>query len=208
MRLVRLRTPLRRQYRSLTGKAAHAQCLVRACSRGGFRAPGPRAWRLVASGYLRVVCRCGEKRGPAGRNITSSEAGSFIAPPGIRPGTILFREHQNVVHRVIALETGFSWNGRAFTSLSAAARAITGVRWNGEHFFGLPGKPVRLPKSSEEQDKVDREQASALRDLYAGIERSAVRAGLQLSGCSARGGGGLYQEPSARGLATSSASIR
>ena len=112
-----------------------------------------------------VACRLGfsprwlllrrQELGPPGRNITSSEAGSLVASPGIRPGTILVREHQNVVHRVTALETGFSWNGRTFASLSAAARAITGVRWNGRRFFGLQEKRlVRLPKSSKEQDKV------------------------------------------------------
>ena len=111
-----------------------------------------------------AVCRLGffprwlplqEDLGPPAGNITSSKAGSLVAAPSIRPGTILVREHQNLLHRVIALETGFSWNGRTFASLSAAARAITGVRWNGRRFFGLQEKRLaRLPKSSKEQEKV------------------------------------------------------
>ena len=147
---------LRRQYRSLTGKAAHASVprfvLARAVAyerqvreHGGL---SPRVFSALAAAARQEL-------GPPGRNITSSEAGSLVAPPGIRPGTILVREHQNVVHRVTALETGFSWNGRTFTSLSAAARAITGVRWNGRRFFGLQEKATRAAaNSSEEQDNI------------------------------------------------------
>src|SRR6186997_590303 len=68
--------------------------------------------------------------GPSGRTSRRSEAASLVESPRIRPGTILVREHQNVMHQVTALENGFSWNGKTFTSLSAVARAITGVRWN------------------------------------------------------------------------------
>jgi hypothetical protein len=35
------------------------------------------------------------------------------------------------------LKDGFDWGGQRFKSLSAAARAITGTRWNGYRFFGL-----------------------------------------------------------------------
>jgi hypothetical protein len=38
---------------------------------------------------------------------------------------------------VTVLGTGFEWNGRTFKSLSAAASAIAGTRWNGPRFFGL-----------------------------------------------------------------------
>ena len=34
-------------------------------------------------------------------------------------------------------ERGFRWNGSLFPSLSAAATAIAGSRWNGPRFFGL-----------------------------------------------------------------------
>ena len=147
---------LGRQYRSLTGKAAHTSLprfvLARAVAyERQVREHGGLSPRVLSA--LAAVAK--EDLGPPGRNITSSEAGSLVASSGIRPGTILVREHQNVVHRVTAIETGFSWNGRTFTSLSAAARAITGVRWNGRRFFGLQEKRlVRLPKSSKEQDKV------------------------------------------------------
>ena len=38
---------------------------------------------------------------------------------------------------VVVEQQGFRWEGALYPSLSAAARAITGVRWNGPRFFGL-----------------------------------------------------------------------
>jgi hypothetical protein len=55
----------------------------------------------------------------------------------VRPGTLLVREWNGVVHRVMALDQGFAWNGTSYRSLSEVARAITGTRWNGPRFFGL-----------------------------------------------------------------------
>jgi hypothetical protein len=55
----------------------------------------------------------------------------------IRLGTALFRAHAGVLHRVTVVAEGFEWEGRTYASLSAVARAITGVRWNGRRFFAL-----------------------------------------------------------------------
>ncbi len=52
-------------------------------------------------------------------------------------GTRLVREWQGVEHTVTVLADGYEWQGRPYKSLSAAARAITGTRWNGLVFFGL-----------------------------------------------------------------------
>lgn len=38
---------------------------------------------------------------------------------------------------VTAEQDGFRWNNQLFPSLSAAATAIAGSRWNGPRFFGL-----------------------------------------------------------------------
>lgn len=57
-----------------------------------------------------------------------------------RPGSVLVREHDGVLHRVMVLDKGYAWNGRQFASLSAVARAITGTNWNGRRFFGLDRK--------------------------------------------------------------------
>ena len=55
----------------------------------------------------------------------------------VRPGTVLVREWDGVVHHVMAVDEGFAWNGTSYKSLSQVARAITGTRWNGPRFFGL-----------------------------------------------------------------------
>ena len=38
---------------------------------------------------------------------------------------------------VIVEENGFRWEDQLFPSLSAAATAVAGTRWNGPRFFGL-----------------------------------------------------------------------
>ena len=59
------------------------------------------------------------------------------APERVRAGTLLMREWSGELHRVMALDEGFAWNGTTYKSLSQVARAITGTRWNGPRFFGL-----------------------------------------------------------------------
>ncbi len=56
---------------------------------------------------------------------------------GTKPGTLLVREWEGALHRVMVLEQGFAWNGQTYDSLSKVARAITGTNWNGPRFFGL-----------------------------------------------------------------------
>jgi len=66
--------------------------------------------------------------------------GAVIPLPELRatkPGTLLVREWEGVLHRVMVLEQGFAWNGQTYDSLSKVARAITGTNWNGPRFFGL-----------------------------------------------------------------------
>ena len=57
----------------------------------------------------------------------------------IKPGSILVREWDGHLHRVMALEQGFAWDGKTYPSLSQVAGAITGGHWNGPRFFGLTG---------------------------------------------------------------------
>ena len=52
-------------------------------------------------------------------------------------GTTLQREWQGRIVRITVEEDGFRHGGRLFKSLSAAATAIAGTRWNGPRFFGL-----------------------------------------------------------------------
>ena len=59
----------------------------------------------------------------------------------LRPGTLLTREWGGHLQQVIVLPDGFTWNGKAYRSLSKVAFAITGSRWNGPRFFGLRDRP-------------------------------------------------------------------
>ena len=72
---------------------------------------------------------------------TAARQAPAITPPmwhgSIKPGTILVREHDGVIHRVMATGDGFAWNGTTYASLSKVAHAITGVNWSGPRFFGL-----------------------------------------------------------------------
>lgn len=52
-------------------------------------------------------------------------------------GTRLIREWKGVEHCVTVRDEDFEYRGLPYKSLSAAARAITGTRWNGRVFFGL-----------------------------------------------------------------------
>ena len=65
----------------------------------------------------------------------------------LKPGTLLMREWGGHLQRVMVLADGFSWNGKTYPSLSKAAFAITGSRWNGPRFFGLRDNPASEVRS-------------------------------------------------------------
>jgi hypothetical protein len=52
------------------------------------------------------------------------------------PGTILTREWNGHMHRVMVTKDGFAWEGGIYDSLSKIACAITATKWNGPRFFG------------------------------------------------------------------------
>jgi hypothetical protein len=66
-----------------------------------------------------------------------SSARAACEPLILKPGAVLVREWQGRLERVTVVDDGFGWNGATFTSLSAAALAITGTKWNGHRFFGV-----------------------------------------------------------------------
>jgi hypothetical protein len=59
----------------------------------------------------------------------------------LRPGTLLTREWDGHLQRIMVLADGFAWNGKTYRSLSKVAFAITGSHWNGPRFFGLRDRP-------------------------------------------------------------------
>ena len=52
-------------------------------------------------------------------------------------GATLTRNWKGRKVKVVVEERGFRWEDQLFPSLSAAATAIAGSRWNGPRFFGL-----------------------------------------------------------------------
>ncbi|RDC59079.1 hypothetical protein HME9302_00257 [Alteripontixanthobacter maritimus] len=69
---------------------------------------------------------------------TLARSGS-VQPEGkhLGIGARLTRHWKGREVTVVVEETGFRWKGEMFPSLSAAATAIAGSRWNGPRFFGL-----------------------------------------------------------------------
>lgn len=57
--------------------------------------------------------------------------------PTLAAGSRLIRVWQGETHQVMVLDSGFSYAGRHWKSLSAIARTITGTAWSGPVFFGI-----------------------------------------------------------------------
>ena len=129
---------LRARWRSLTGRAAPAhvprtlllQVLAYRVQAGALGDLDPLTARLL------------DRLAAQGRSSAKAE---FPVPDrvGIKPGTVLVREWDGTLERVIVLADGFAWNGTTYKSLSQIARAITGTRWNGPRFFGLRDQKSR-----------------------------------------------------------------
>jgi len=73
-------------------------------------------------------------------NLQDGREPKALSPSRLLPGVRLMREWNGETHVVDVLAAGFAWRGAHYTSLSAIARAITGVRWSGPRFFGLLNK--------------------------------------------------------------------
>jgi len=89
--------------------------------------------------FLGAVAADWKKRKAAGVRLgkTPPPVPPVPARRSLKPGTILAREHNGELHRVVVMADGFAWNGKTYGSLSEVARAITGTNWNGPRFFGL-----------------------------------------------------------------------
>jgi Protein of unknown function (DUF2924) len=90
----------------------------------------------LEGGYLRLLDRSG----------SPTDVGKLAAQfnqrkDDLRPGTVLVREWNGQLHRVMVLADGFAWKDKVYPSLTKVAFAMTGTRWNGPRFFGLRDKP-------------------------------------------------------------------
>ena len=72
------------------------------------------------------------------KELTALAAGPRPANlPKPKAGVRLYRSWRGITHEVLVLESGYSWRGNNYASLSEVARAITGTRWSGPRFFGV-----------------------------------------------------------------------
>jgi hypothetical protein len=69
----------------------------------------------------------------------------------LKTGTVLIRDFEGTRHTVSIVPGGFIWQEKAYSSLSAIARIITGTNWNGPRFFGL--REARVGKNAQPQEK-------------------------------------------------------
>ena len=53
------------------------------------------------------------------------------------PGTVITKEYKGIKLQVKILESGFEYNSKAYKTLTAIAKEVTGAHWNGYLFFNL-----------------------------------------------------------------------
>ena len=71
-------------------------------------------------------------------------AKAAVASPAVKSGTRFVREWNGKTHEVLASGNGeFVYRDKAYRSLSAIAKVITGSHQSGPRFFGLNSKPAR-----------------------------------------------------------------
>lgn len=58
-------------------------------------------------------------------------------PATAKPGSHLIREWNGRTYQVEVVDDGYLMDGKAWRSLSAIARHITGAHWSGPRFFGI-----------------------------------------------------------------------
>ncbi len=148
-------TQLRERYEEVFGEACrsnHKQWLVRriawrlqANEEGDLsERAGRRAAELANDADLRMKAPPQKKPSPAPRGRKVQAAIARRQDDRIpMPGTVLTREYKGDTVQVTVLPTGFDYEGEVYSSLSAAAKAITGSHTSGFLFFRLNGNGGR-----------------------------------------------------------------
>lgn len=97
-----------------------------------------RAAELANDADLRVIPPPPLQVRPNAAERTKSASLRLLGKRGLpAPGTVLTRLYKGETLRVQVLEQGFEFEGEAYRSLSAVAKAITGSHCSGNLFFGL-----------------------------------------------------------------------
>lgn len=76
--------------------------------------------------------------------VAHRKAHGRAAPPReLSPGTVLTRDWHGAQVRLEVTGSGFVVGGVPYSSLSAAAHAVTGQHWSGKLFWGLTKRPSK-----------------------------------------------------------------
>ena len=116
-----------------------------------LRTEWPKAWGSPAPRWSAELLRLGiayklrEKVDGGLKPSTLRELRRISAAaknPQLKPGTELIRSWHGRTISVIVTENGFEFERRAYASLTAIAKEVTGAGWSGPRFFGLK-EPAR-----------------------------------------------------------------
>jgi len=91
------------------------------------------AWRIQAEAY--------DGLGADTRKTLTRTGAVEMEGRHLGVGARLSRTWRGRPIEVVVEENGFRWDGQTFRSLTAAATAIAGSKWNGPRFFGLRDLP-------------------------------------------------------------------
>ncbi len=104
--------------------------------------PPPRTSRAMMSRLILSELQwraSGQSRTALIRRLQKVAESTASSKPIAAAGNRLVRDWNGRRHLVEVTDKGYIWNGKAFRSLSAIAREITGARWSGPRFFGVSG---------------------------------------------------------------------
>jgi hypothetical protein len=146
------RTLSERERKKLAGEVARLQSLdveqLKGCWRTLYGTEAPARFSrdlLVQAVAYRLQERALGGLKPATRRLFQQVAADaharrplkLVPVRTLEPGAVLIREWNGVKHKVVVLESGLSYRGQRYRSLSELARLITSSRWSGPLFFGL-----------------------------------------------------------------------
>ena len=110
------------------------------------------AWRLQANAYGGLSAEAQARLEEIIRDVIEPRYGNGAAArkarpkrDELRPGVVLTRDWHGRQVRLQVTDDGFVVEGVPYTSLSAAAFAVTGQRWNGRLFWGLTKRASKEP---------------------------------------------------------------
>ncbi len=74
------------------------------------------------------------------QQVASGKPAGAISTRRVRAGAHLVREWNGRTYQVEVRDGGYRMDGKAWPSLSAIAKHITGTTWSGPRFFGLTSR--------------------------------------------------------------------